>query len=232
LTAWLLAPFLAPKRLAAALAENAELKKRLAESITVSKMGLPVETIHTISFDYLPLSPLENGWVQAYNADGAAKFGSDPDIPGSLRMKILKSEVAIEHNMPPHAMLADHFKFTAKYTNSANRTMIFTRLTVGTKDGSNLKMVDIKHCYGELRSEPTVPNPSPGRDFNKWLSEQTLYWPAEVLSGGRLEFNIDLQGAVNLSLGSQGWEFKSIESVRLRGNLSISPLVLGKTRQI
>jgi hypothetical protein len=185
------------------------------------------ETIYTIGFDYLPTSPLENGWKQEYNADGVAEFGSDPDIPGSLRMKIVRSEVAIHHNLPPHATLADHLEYTAKYTNT---TMIFTRLIVGTKDGSVQKQVDIKYYYGELRAVTTSPNPNPGRDQNRWLPEQTICLPAQVLAGGRLAFNIDLRDAVSLSLGQQGWVFKSVQGVRLRSNLSISPLVFGKAR--
>lgn len=210
------------------LPEDTALKTELAALKTGKLVATsrPVETIYMVSFDYLPLSPLEKGWTQVYNPDGMAEFGTDPDIPGSLRMKILKSEVAIHHNLPPHAALADHLEFTAKYTNN---TMIFTRLNVGTKDGSVQKQVDIKYYYGELHTAPT--NPDPGCDPNKGLPEQTIYWPAQVLSGGRLAFNIDLREAVNLSLGAQGWVFKSISGVRLRGNLSISPLVLSKMQQ-
>jgi hypothetical protein len=190
-----------------------------------SETEKPIETVYTLDFKYLPKSPLENGWIQSYNVDGVAEYGSDPEIPGSLRMKILKSEVAIHHDLPPHATLADHLEFTAKYTGT---TMIFARLIVGTGDGSTQRNVDIKFHFGNLHVVPTSPNPNPGRDANKWLPEQTIYLPARVLSGGRLAFNIDLRDAVNLSLGNQGWVFKSIQGVRLRSNLSISPLVFGK----
>lgn len=221
--------FQAPKALAAALAENADLKNQLAELLAPKTGPLttahPPETIHTISFDYLPISPLEKEWKQVYNQDGEAEFGSDPEIPGSLRIKIIKSEVAIHHDLPPHATRADHLEFTAKYTTT---TMIFTRLSVSTRDGSVQRQVDIKYKFGDLHAVPT--NPVPGHDENKMLPEQTLSWPAECLSGGRLAFNIDLRKAAEVSLGSQGWVFKSFTGIRLRSNLSISPIVLGKAK--
>jgi hypothetical protein len=191
-------------------------------------VGAPIssQTVFTLDFKYLPQSPLDHGWKQEYNADGEAEYGSDLDIPESLRIKILKSEVAIEYNLPPHAALADHIEFAAKYTNS---TMIFTRLMVASKDGRVQKQVDVKYYYGDLRAVRTSPNPNPGRDAEKWLPEQTIYWPAELLSGGRLAFNIDLREAIKLSLGEQGWMFRSIQGVRLRSNLSISPIVFGKS---
>jgi hypothetical protein len=141
-------------------------------------------------------------------------------------MKVMQSEVAIHHNLPPHAILANQVEFTSKYTNAQNPTMIFTRLIVGTRDGSAQRNVDIKYYHGELRVVPTSPNPNPGRDSAKWLPEQTMYLPAQVRPGGQLAFAIDLREAVRLCLSGQGWVFRSIQGVRLRGNLSISPIVL------
>src|ERR1700733_6230526 len=45
-------------------------------------------TVFTLDFSYLPQSPLDHGWKQEYNADGQAEYGSDLDIPESLRIKI------------------------------------------------------------------------------------------------------------------------------------------------
>ena len=229
LVGWLLTWLRAPKELAAAIAEKAELKKQI-EELKRMPVSAPVHrrAIHTVGFTYLPGSPIQNGWSQAYNDDGMAEFGSDPDMPGSLRMKVVNSEVAIHYNLPPHATLADNLEFTAKCTNAANPTMIFTRLVVCTKDGLVEKFVDIKYYLGDqLRAKPTEYNF--GRDPNKWLPEQTVYWPATILPGGKLGFNIDLREAVDHCLGNQGWVLRSIQGLRLRGNLSISPMVLSKT---
>jgi hypothetical protein len=146
-------------------------------------------------------------------------------------MKIIKSEVAIHYNVPPHAILADRLEFTAKYTNAKNPTMIFTRLSVGTQDGSLQRNVDFKFYHGELRAAPTWPNPNPGRPLDKWVPEQTVYLLAQVRPEGKLAFHINLRDAVSLCIGDQGWVFKSIQGIRLRGDLSISPIVLGVTEQ-
>jgi hypothetical protein len=185
--------------------------KQIPNSNQVPTVTSALRPVYTLGFDYLPAAtPLQRGWKQEYNNDGVAEFDSDPDIPGSLRMKILKSEVAIHHNLPPHATLADHLEYTAKY---AITTMIFARLIVSTRDGSVQPKVDFKFRYGRLQCMSTNPNPNPG-DPSKWLPEQTISWPAEQLAGGRLAFNIDLREAVKVCLGSQGWVFKSIEGVR------------------
>lgn len=213
------------------LHEVADLNVKHARDLETAKALLPlgetktkVETVYTLDFKYLPTSPLEKGWTQPYNADGVAEFGTDPDIPESLRIKVTKSEIAIHFVLPVHATLVDHVEFTAKYT---DRTMIFTRLIVSARDGSNPREVDIKYYYGETRALPTTPPVSADPKFR--LPEHTVYFPAQVLSGGRMAFNIDLVDVVKLALGNQGWIYKSIVAVRLRGNLSISPLVFGKT---
>jgi hypothetical protein len=203
-------------------AEYDRLKIEHVEHTRITTGANDSQPIYTIAFDYLPTSPLEEGWKQSYNADGVAEYGSDPDIPGSLRIRILKSEVAIHYDLPPHARLANHVEYTIKMTNS---TMIFTRLIVTSRDGKNTRNVDFKYYYGDLNAAPTWPNPNPGRDANKWIPEQVLHWPAELLPGEKLHFKIDLRQAVSLALGSQGWVLKSVEGFRLRSNLSISPIV-------
>ncbi|HUN85708.1 MAG TPA: hypothetical protein VMU48_15105 [Terracidiphilus sp.] len=190
------------------------------------------ESIHSINFDYLPVSPLEKGWSQVYNEDGKAEFGMDPDMPGSLRMKVLKSEVAIHYNLPPHATRADHLEFTAKYTNAANPTMIFTRLVVSNKDRSAVRSVDIKYYPAgdnQILTKPT--NSQSGQDPNRWLPEQTVHWPAPILSGEILLFRIDLLQVVIRCFGNRGWTLQSIQGIRLRGNLSVSSLVLSKMQR-
>lgn len=185
-----------------------------------------VKHVHTVRFEYLPASPLQNGWIQAYEEGGTAEFGSDPDLIGSLRMRVTKGVVAIHHDLPPHARRANRIEFRARYSTT---TMIFTMLTVGTRDGSAQRKVFVKYYYGELMASPTWPNPNPGRNAEAWLPEQTLHWPADVFDDGCLGFRLPLDEVVKVLLGSQGWVFKSIEGIRLRGDLSISPIDLQST---
>jgi len=45
-----------------------------------------------------------------------------------------------------------------------------------------------------------------------------------VSHSGQLDFDINLPEAIKLALGAQGWIYKGIYKIRLRGNLSISPI--------
>jgi hypothetical protein len=182
-------------------------------------------TLEVIRFDYLPASPIDSGWAKAYKPDGIAAFGSDPDIQGSLRMRVTQSEFAMDHIVPVHATLANRLVFTAKYNNSpdpALATMVFAFVEVSTRNGQERKRTWFKFYYGEKGAFQTPGNV--WHDPQKQLPEQTVYWPAVVLQKGQLKFDIDLHEAVSLALGAQGWVYKGIYKIRLRGNLSMSPI--------
>jgi hypothetical protein len=93
-----------------------QLVEQLAEAgnnNTATAAGPKIRHVETVRFEYLPESPLKHGWKQVYNDDGIAEFGSDPDVIGSLRMKILQSQVAIHYDLPPHATRANRIEFRA-----------------------------------------------------------------------------------------------------------------------
>src|SRR5580698_9293177 len=43
--------------------------------------------LHEVRFDYLPDSPLENGWTKVSDGDENPTFSRDPEMPGSLLMQ-------------------------------------------------------------------------------------------------------------------------------------------------
>jgi hypothetical protein len=189
------------------------------------KPNEPAETLDTIRFDYLPISPTEKGWTKIYRDDGAARFGTDHDIEGSLRMDVTHSEFAMDYQVPVHATLANRITFTAKYTNSVDIgavTMIFAFIEVSTKNGEQPKRLWMKINFGKEKS--AFQSPGGWQDGKKKLPEQTLYWPAQHLGKGRLKFDVDLPEAVRVALGAEGWIYKAVYKFRLRGNLSISPI--------
>ncbi len=194
----------------------------LSLPLVIARRCKAVEALHLIDFDYLPISPLERGWTHAYLPDGAADFNVDTTITGSLRVGVTNSVFAMDHMIPLHATLSNRLEFIAKYTDS---TMIFTGVDVASKDGSQRRRVWIKYYYGEKRADQTWPTVQSNPD--KYLPEQTVWLPARVLEGGKLAFEIDFPDVVKLAIGDQGWVYKSIWKVRLRGSLSISPLKLG-----
>jgi hypothetical protein len=182
------------------------------------------QILGAILFDYLPVPPTQKGWTKAYKADGIAKFGTDGDIDNSLKMEVTQSEFAMDYTVPVHATLANRLIYTAKYDNSANigaATMIFAFVEVSARSGEPRKRLWIKFYFGEKRAFPT---PSVWHEPLKQLAEQTVYWPAVPLPTGKLKFDIDLSEAVTLTIGPEGWVYKGIYKIRLRGNLSISPI--------
>src|SRR6266478_4816747 len=64
---------------------------------TAPASKLPLE----IRYDYLPGSPLDNGWVKAYG-DGKPEFTSDPRITDSLRMTVI-DKFAMDYFLPAEA---------------------------------------------------------------------------------------------------------------------------------
>lgn len=175
---------------------------------------------YTIGFDYLPQSPLENEWTRAYKQDAIFESGTDPEMPGSLRLKVKGSELAIDRAVPPYARLSDRLCFTARTSTS---TMIFTQLEVTTKDGKERKPVWIK--FYPDRAARAIRTPGDWHDPSKQIPEQTVWLPFKTLENGIMRYDIDLHKAVELALGSEGWIYNAISTIRLRGDLSISPIV-------
>jgi len=197
------------------------------EPTTPADQIAKANTLEVIRFDYLPVSPTERGWTKAYKPEGTATFGSDPDIEDSLRMRVMQSEFAMDYIVPVHATLANRLIFVAKYDNSADiglATMVFAFVEVSTKNRELRKRLWFKFYFGG--DKHAFQTPGAWHDPAKQLPEQTVYWPATPLQRGQLKFDIDLAETVRVALGAQGWVYKGIYKLRLRGNLSISPIEL------
>lgn len=198
---------------------NIENPTKLSELISPS-VANSIDTTCTIDFQYLPISPLERGWNRAYKQDAVVEFSTDQEIQGSLRVEVKASELAIDHAVPPSARFSDRLCFTAKLSST---TMIFTRLEVTTKDGSERKPVWIK--YYPDRMERATRTPGNWHDPATQIPEQTVWLPFKTMANGIMQYDIDLHKAVELALGNQGWVYNAALTVRLRGDLSISPIV-------
>lgn len=177
-----------------------------------------LKTLHTIAFDYLPISPLERDWTKAYTQEGEVAFKTDVGCPGSLNMVVKTSFVAIHHQLPAHASLSTVVRYNARFIRD---TMIFIGIDVASKDGSQRRKVWIKFYHGKKRFEPT--GDAPAVDNAKELPEQTVWLPGKIRDGW-IEFDVSLPDAVQLCLGSNGWVYQSIWAFRIRGDLSISPI--------
>jgi hypothetical protein len=174
--------------------------------------------LHTVAFDYLPVSPLERDWTKAYTQEGEVLFETDPAYPGSLHMTVKKSFVAIHHQLPHHASLSTTVRYKARFIRD---TMIFTGIDVASKDGTQRRRVWIKFYHGKKRFEYT--GNAPAVDSAKELPEQTVWLPGKIRDGW-IEFDISLPDAVQFCLGGKGWVYQSIWAFRIRGDVSISPI--------
>jgi len=141
------------RALVAAQEENKTLQSQLSAikaqiETPTAENTKKAEALYIIEFDYLPASPLENGWTQAYYKDGVAAFKTDLDIPASLRMEVVHSVVALNYTLPDIAKPADTVQFTTKYT-GGSQSMIFTKVRGSTRDESQWRGFWIKYYFGE-----------------------------------------------------------------------------------
>jgi uncharacterized membrane protein len=193
--------------------------------LTLRRPRAHIGILYRIEFDYLPISPLERGWKQAYKPDATATFIADPEIRGGLRMEVTNSIFAMDHRIPKYAAHSDALMFTAIYSaEKAKETLIFAGIDVTTKDGA-----ECKKCWFKFYHDRTLKASKTSGDiyYNPAieLPEQTIWLPA--LQRDRMVFNINLPEVVNLAFGDQGWMYKSIWAVRIRGNLAVSPFAFG-----
>lgn len=74
--------------------------------------------------------------------------------------------------------------------------------------------------YRILLSDPEGYDTVQGYEEVEW----TLPVSGETLPNGWRQFDIPLRDAVRQTWGSDGWTFRGLSSIQLRGNLAISPI--------
>jgi len=177
-----------------------------------SKSAAPAK-IDEIRFDYLPQSPLQHGWSVAYGDATTAKWSSASDAPslGAMSMQA-DPGCAIQLVVGPNIRLSGWLLYAAKYTDT---TMIFARVAMASLDGTHATEKWIKF---ELGNGP--PHQTTGYEEHEW----TLPMSGESLSHGWRRFNVSLPDAVRRTWGGQGWTYRGLRIIRLRGTLAISPV--------
>jgi hypothetical protein len=169
-----------------------------------------------IRFDYLPSSPLSNGWTIGYRDPGPkAKWTSPVDAPmkGSISIQ-MDPLCAIQLVLAPNETLCERIVYSARYSHT---TMIFVRVGLASANGLQTDEKWIKFVVGSGPSYQT-----PGYEKDEW----TLPLVGNALTVGWRRFDISLPDAVGKTWGAQGWVFASLRIIRLRGDLAISPIEL------
>lgn len=198
------------------MAQSEEIREVLGRELSRS---LSRAVSDEIRFDYLPDLPTQHGWTPGYagreepEAEAYTAVSSAP-VPGSIAINTSK-HYALDYHLGH--VVCDGLQFEAKYTAT---TMIFTEITLRSRDGSHFTKKWIKYNLGNaagnvgIRAEVTK-----GYEY-----EYTIWWPATALSNGWVSLDISLSEAVEHTWGKTGFSYESLETFRIRGSLSISPI--------
>lgn len=205
---------------ASAYLSAAQEVRRLAEAMSLSLVvdrASPLSPSRdVIKFDYLPRSPVVVDWEKAYG-NTVATFERESEHKDALKMVVSNGYFAMDYRTSP-TLLCDRLEYKAKYSSG---TMIFTQVTVTSKDKQSFKTVWIKYNVGNR----------PAKKTDGYPDEMTLWITGDRLENGWMSFIIDLPTVVSQSWGTEPeeWVFESLRALRLRGTVSISPIHLVRT---
>jgi hypothetical protein len=198
---------------------------------TYFKMPLiPLIQHETIGFSYLPASPLKNGWQIAYidkrvrEEDRAAvrdywknkEWAIAPDSPTTGSIMIDVDNCAIKYNLSPNAALSERMEFEANYFD--NSASVVVEVLLATRDEQQAPTKNIKFVIGGR----TKPYKTQGYED----SEYTVELDPPKLGKGWRQIVLSLPDEIEDTWGQDGWCYKQLRVIRLRGKLGVSPIRL------
>lgn len=189
-------------------------------ALVLSYVGLRPKPKIEIRFDYLPDSPINHGWTVAEGDFTTAKWSSplDAPVPGSISIE-MDPGCALDKILEPNLTLSDRVKYSATYSTT---TMLYMLVGLASRDGSQTPQKWIRFDVGT--GGPYRNSPGYGNEY-KLPVEGTLQ------PNGWRKFDISLPDAVAKTWGTQGWTFRSLQKIRLRGNVAITPIELYQSRR-
>jgi hypothetical protein len=209
-------------------------KKVAAQAVTVETTAsasqpsadLPHEKI---GFDYLPASPLQNGWHIGYfdkriNPDDRAavaeylksrRWAIAPDSPTEGSIMIDIDNCGMDRSVSPNAALSKRIEFEANYIDTS--AMIFVEVLLATRDNETITPKFVKFILGRKK---------PYRTLGYENSEYTVEIDPPSLGRGWRKIILSLPDEIERSWGRDGWYYQGLRTIRLRGKLGISPLRL------
>jgi len=176
--------------------------------------------ISELRFDYLPDSPLKNNWTLCYGDPEKVHFTLATNAPekGSLSAHT-SIDYSIEYEIPKEiGELSDGLRLSIRFKGE-NDTMFWTEVEMANVDGSKWEKRWIKHYKGN----------KPSRQVDKPYDDEWERWMSGIeLTNGWSDFLISLKDAVKETWGNDGWVFKGLTKISIRGNISISPIKILK----
>lgn len=176
----------------------------------VPACDLPEE--HLGQVDFLPSSPLEHGWRFAELASSAQrpKFYTADKAPerGSITI-CAQGEYKLDYALLENLQCANVAKFLYKLPAS-----VYFHVRMISRDGQ-------RHRTGYLGVGHGSDAPHNWND-----GEWQVFANAKPLAAGWYSATFALEDAVQQSFGQEGWRFDALLEIRVRGNTTVSPIVL------
>lgn len=173
-----------------------------AASVVAGRV-LPPPTFQ-INFDYLPKSPLTEGWKRGYGQEEPT-FSKWSSTPRGMTMVQNKS-YAMDFLLPEYARLCNHVEFTAQFVSDV---IIYLDVEIIKTDKSATNSFWFAHVIG-MKAPIYLP------EYREWKF---------FINPVNNRFLIDLRDEVNEVVGKDGFVLAEVKKIRIRGDLSISPIL-------
>jgi hypothetical protein len=161
-----------------------------------------------ISFNYLPASPLNNGWKLALKEKPALKHSVPPGRPDGLA---IQADDAIDHDVEKYQRSCNRVEFVAKLS---EHSYAYIKVRLTSKDNKSVLREGWITCDVGTR-------PPRKESRNEWVVCR------KPEKDGWTRFNLSLPEEVSKTFGQdEGLRFSELLGFRLRGSLSISPIGL------
>jgi len=180
--------------------------------------GGSLRKLGQIRFDYLPNPPTKNGWRLEFDGNTPPEQRKAPEftaahpapVPGSLSIRD-NGRYSLNYTIEQIQSLANLVEYCVKPTRTGT---LYLRVVLSSRDGSQKHPVWLRHVIGT--PVPRRINPS----------EWSLDIQGELLEDGWMLVKVSLEDEVARTFGKEGLVYQSLQAVRLRGSLSISPMTL------
>lgn len=170
--------------------------------------------IGRINFDYLPNSPINNGWTLHINEENGnpPTFSAalNPPTPGSLKI-IKNSRYALDYSVSQLQSLANMVELYAKFEQDA---CFYLKVKVSSRDNSKTQIVWLAHTIGQ------------GIPIKAFNNEWKLSVQGDILENGWVQLKISIEDEIAKTFGTDGWVFHDLIGFRIRGSISISSITL------
>lgn len=172
-----------------------------------------IRNVGQIRFDYLPGSPTDHGWT--LHLENPAKtpptFCAPADAPvaGAICIES-QARYFLEYELDESYAFANVIEYFAKPTRDGP---LYLKVRLTARDKSNPTIAWLRHVVG--KGNPSSVNPK----------EWTVEVNGPHAGNGWISLSLDLASEVAETFGKQGFVFDKVLALRIRGSISLSPIL-------